>query len=235
MIFAAGLGTRLRPLTNDRPKALVEVAGKSLLEWTILKLKAAGYEEFVVNVHHFADKVIEHLQGEQFAELNIQISDEREFLLETGGGLQKARPLLQDKAGILIHNVDIFSDLDLAEFRNQHEASGAIASLAITDRKTSRYLLFDRENFLCGWENVKTGEIKWVKDPQDDARRMAFSGIHLVSQDLLDLMKKVGKYSIIDVYLKWATAYPILGIEHQAERWLDVGKPENLARATEFI
>ncbi|MEL6972512.1 MAG: sugar phosphate nucleotidyltransferase [Bacteroidota bacterium] len=159
MVFAAGLGTRLRPYTNDRPKALVEVQGKTLLEIVLLRLKSFGVKEVVVNVHHYADMVVRFLNEHEHFGLKIVISDERDMLLDTGGGLLKAKKYLED-APFLIHNVDILSDFDLEELFNQHRRDPCLTTLAVRQRKTSRYLEFDRYGRLCGWINKKTGERK---------------------------------------------------------------------------
>ena len=166
MIFAAGLGTRLRPLTDDRPKALVEVNGTALLETCILRLKAAGFRDIIVNVHHFADLVIGFLRSKKNFGINITISDEREMILETGGGLKKAEWFFKNEAAFLVCNVDILTNMDLKSFYEKHLASEAIATLAVRHRDTSRYLLFDEKMKLYGWENIRTGEEKSVPSPQ---------------------------------------------------------------------
>lgn len=235
MIFAAGLGTRLRPLTNDRPKALVEVHGKSLLEWVLLKVKAAGIQYCVINVHHFADKIEDFLQKHENFGLEIHISDERDFLLETGGGIKFASHLLQGDSPILIHNADVISDLNLASFIQSHIASDALASMAVSNRNTSRYLRFDEADNLCAWENVKTREIRSARTPVGDTRRLAFSGIHLIDPTFLSLIEEEGKFSIIDVYLRLAQSYSIKAYEHNSQNWFDVGKPENLSPASAYL
>lgn len=235
MIFAAGLGTRLRPLTNDRPKALVEVYGKPLLEWVILKLRKNGIKEIVVNVHHFADKIEAFLEEKENFEIDIQISDEREFLLETGGGLKYAKDLLKGDEPILIHNADIISDLDLQSFIEFHKQQKALASLAVSNRNTSRYLHFDEENLLTGWENIKTTEVRPARNPSGEIRRLAFSGIHLINPEFLDLIIEEGKFSIIEVYLRLASRKNIIGYQHKSTNWFDVGKPENLPLAEAYL
>lgn len=235
MIFAAGLGTRLRPLTDDRPKALVKVYGKPLLEWVLLKIKKAGIENCVVNVHHFADKIEAFLRENENFGLDIQISDERNFLLETGGGIKFASELLAGKDPILIHNADVISNLDLSTFIKSHQKSSALASMAVSDRNTSRYLRFDEQNCLSAWENIKTGEIRQARVPVGHTRRLAFSGIHLINQEFLSLIEEEGKFSIIDVYLRLASKFEIKAYEHNSQKWFDVGKPENLSPAAAYL
>ncbi|MEM6802196.1 MAG: nucleotidyltransferase family protein [Bacteroidota bacterium] len=235
MIFAAGLGTRLRPLTNDRPKALVEVHGKALLEWVILKIREQGIRDVVINVHHFADKIETFLSDNKNFGLNISISDERELLLETGGGLKFAKDLLRGNEPILIHNADIISDIDLQAFIQFHQENKALASLAVSKRNTSRYLHFDEENLLTGWENIHTGEVRPARVPKGEIRRLAFSGIHLINPGFLDLLLEEGKFSIIEVYLRLASQRRILAYEHQNKNWFDVGKAENLPLAEAYL
>jgi len=228
MIFAAGLGTRLRPLTNDRPKALVEFKGKTLLEHTIDKLKAAGVDALVVNVHHYADKVIDFLQAKDFG-LDIAISDERDQLLDTGGGLRKAAPLLGNEP-FFIHNVDIISDIDLKALMAAHMASGAMATLATRPTEAERYFMKNDENILCGWGNHRTGE-EIVSRPAEVLHKLAFTGIHVVSTALLKYIAPEGPVSIIDAYLAAAKKEKILCFSCENNRWMDVGTPEALAEA----
>ena len=160
MIFAAGLGTRLKPLTDNKPKALVEVGGKTMLELVILKLKEAGFNEIVINIHHFGQQIIDYLKANNNFGLTIHISDERDYLLDTGGGIKKATPFLMGNEPFLVHNVDIFSNVDLRQLYENHLKSGATATLLVSQRKTARHLLFNKENKLCGWHNNETGEVK---------------------------------------------------------------------------
>jgi NDP-sugar pyrophosphorylase family protein len=233
MIFAAGLGTRLRPLTNDRPKAMVEVEGKPLLQIQMERLKALGFTQIVVNVHHFADLVIDFLKGKDNFGLKISISDERELLLDTGGGLSRARPQLSDHEPFFVCNVDVLTDLDPAEMLAAHEKSGALATLAVRDRKTSRYLLFDEEMRLCGWRNEKTGEVRG--NPPSDAVPLAFSGIHVISPAIFPLIRQTGVFSIIDVYLDLMGQHKLFGFRHDEGIWMDVGKPPELKAASGIL
>ncbi len=228
MIFAAGLGTRLRPLTNDRPKALVEVQGKPLLEWAILRLQHFGYTDIVINAHHFAEQIFEFVESINHFELQITISHEQDLLLNTGGGLLKAAPLLASDKAILVANVDILTSLDLNAFRQYHEQQQALATLAIRKRETSRYLLFDPDQRLVGWTNVKTGAIKLPTGAVEASAKWGFSGIHMIEPRLLSLIQQEGVFSIIDVYLNLLTSERIMGYPHDGDFWLDVGKPESL-------
>lgn len=240
MIFAAGLGTRLKPITDNMPKALVPVGGKPLIRILLDKLVRYGYDDVVVNVHHFAD-MLESYLAEAAAELGIRIriSDERDLLRETGGGLKYAEPLLRHSGGrILVHNADILSDLDFNAFESSVPAD-ALAALAVSRRQTSRYLLFDDGMKLAGWTNTDTGE---VKSPFADidvpkCRKFAFSGIHSISEKAFDLFRDEGfgdKFSIVDFYLKTADRYPVYGIAPSDFRILDVGKISSLSVAEDF-
>ncbi len=229
MIFAAGLGTRLRPLTDDRPKAMVEINGKTLLEINIRKLVGFGFRDIVVNVHHFADLVIDYLNENDFG-ANIIISDERDELLETGGGLKKAAEFLQGDS-FLVYNVDILTDLDLNSLFDFHEKNNALATLAIRKRKTSRYLLFDKNNILHGWTNVNAGIVRQKRPTGNDLFFKAFSGIHVIDPKIFPLFRREGKFSIIDTYLDAAKEYLIQGYGHDDGLWLDVGKIESLEKA----
>ncbi|MEM6378122.1 MAG: nucleotidyltransferase family protein [Bacteroidota bacterium] len=231
MIFAAGLGTRLRPLTNEIPKALVPVEGIPLLELAIRRIAAVGIREIVINVHHFAEKVIDFIQQNDQFGLKIHISDERDQILETGGGLLKAAPILGNTP-FLVVNADILSNLDFNKMIAAHQASKAIATLAIRQRTTSRYLLFDAQYQLVGWENVKTGEQR-ISRASAEQQQFAFSGMHVIDPQIFDLMpKQISKFSIIDTYLEVAKTHKILGYPHDDDLWLDVGKPDQLAKAS---
>lgn len=234
MIFSAGLGTRLRPLTNDRPKALVEVSGRSLLEWNILRLQAAGYTEIVVNVHHFGDRVIDFIEHLSLEGMRFYVSDERSELLDTGGGLWHASEFLVDGEDFLLCNADILTDLDLAALRQQHLSQNALATLSVRQRQSSRYLLFDQEKVLCGWQNLKTGETKMSRS-QTNLTAWAFSGHHYISPRIFPLIAERGVFSIIDLYLRLAQDHDIYAFPDQEAHWLDVGKPERLALADDLL
>ncbi|MBR6270230.1 MAG: NTP transferase domain-containing protein [Bacteroidales bacterium] len=227
-ILAAGLGTRLRPLTDRMPKALVPVGSVPLLEQLFIRLKDAGYDEIVVNVHHFADMIEDFLAGKENFGLKVKISDERDLLRETGGAVRHAASLLECPEGhFLVHNVDIISDLDLRWFDARFATGdGQLADLLVTGRKTSRYLLFDDSMRLVGWTDIRTGEVRSPYpglDPES-CRRLAFSGIHNISTAILPLMASwPEKFSIIDFYLSLCDKYIIRGIEADGVSIFDAG------------
>lgn len=236
MIFAAGLGTRLKPLTDTMPKALVRVGGQPLLWHVVQKLKAAGYERIVVNVHHFAQQIIDYLHENDNFGLDIRISDETGGLLETGGGIKKALPLFDQTSPILIHNVDIFSNVDLERLYDFSTSAAAIdasidAMLLVSDRKTKRYLQFDNEMRLTGWKNIETGEVKGR-----EGRSLAFSGIHMIGPGAFPLFDEMPeRFGIIDFYLKYCEQCIFLGYDKKDLRLLDVGKLDTLEQAEAFI
>jgi NDP-sugar pyrophosphorylase family protein len=242
MILAAGLGTRLKPLTDTMPKALVPVGGTPLLDLNIRKLQAQGYNRFVVNIHHFAQQIVDHVAQQDYAPL-VRFSDETDGLLETGGGLKKAAPLFDDDTPVLIHNVDILDNVNYDWFARQHQADED-AVLLVSQRKTKRYLLFDNAMRLMGWKNVETGEIK---SPYEYIRRtglsqhgeplnmFAFSGIHSFSPCLFPLMDRFpDRFSIIDFYLSVCHRSHIVGLLKDDLRILDVGKLDSLHDAEQF-
>lgn len=259
MIFAAGLGTRLKPLTDTMPKALVRVGGEPLIKRVIMNLAAAGVDRIVVNVHHFAEQIIDYLKDNDNFGLDIRISDETAGLLETGGGIKKATPLFDPAAPILIHNVDILSNVNLSEFyqiasrseeseggsekgRVKSEESnccGAVdAVLLVSWRKTKRYLLFNDDMKLVGWTNIETGE---VRSPYPDldpkkCRMYAFAGIHALSPRLLKMMDEFpDRFGIIDFYLKACATHNIKGYVKDDLKLMDIGKLDTLAQAEEFL
>lgn len=231
MIFAAGLGTRLKPLTNTLPKALVEVKGVTLLRRVIEKLDREGFDNIVINVHHFADKIKSYLKENQNFKKNILISDETEQLLDTGGAISKARELFNANEPVLIHNVDILSN---ARLKSLYTLSfGIDALLLVSNRETKRYLLFNDEMRLVGWTNIETGEIKSpYKDLQvENCHRLAFSGIHCISKRLIDTMPPApNKFSIIDFYLSHCQNFNIKGYVQEDLTLIDIGKIELLKR-----
>jgi NDP-sugar pyrophosphorylase family protein len=235
MIFAAGLGTRLKEETLYKPKALVEVGGKPLLQHAIEKLKMEGFSEVVVNVHHFSDLIINFLNNHDFGIL-VHISDETDKLLDTGGGLKKAAPFFKGNEPVLIYNVDVLSNLDLKNLVQEHLLSGALATLVVRERKTQRYFKFNKEQRLIGWLNKKTGEKKIVLPENfENATEMAFSGIHMVNPEFFQLMPAEEKFSITDFYLELAKEYLIKGYFDESQLWLDVGKPEQLESARKMF
>ena len=238
MIFAAGLGTRLKPLTDTMPKALVPVASQPLLWHVVQKLKAAGFERIVVNVHHFAQQIIDYLQANNNFGLDVRISDETDGLLETGGGIKKALPLFDASSPVLIHNVDILSNVDLQALYAFAEQSATDALLLVSRRKTKRYLLFDDEYLLDGWTNIETGEVRSPYPSLDptELKQLAFSGIHVLSPRVFPLFDEMpSRFGIIDFYLKYCHQCAFLGYEKKDLRLMDVGKLGTLSEAEAFL
>ena len=235
LILAAGLGTRLGEFTSDRPKALVEVAGHTMLEHQLKHLNAAGFDHFVINIHHFAASVRDFLEAHGNFGLDIRLSDESGMLLDTGGGIRKAMRLFDDEQPVLVHNVDIFSCVDLKALYCGHIESGADATLLVAERSTSRYLYFDSEGLLRGWSNEKTGQVRSPYPGFDKTMfaPRAFQGIHVVSRSLLPLLDSVAedKFSITDFYVDNAARLRLRSVVSDPKDWVDAGKPETLASA----
>ena len=229
MIFAAGLGTRFKPWTDAHPKALAIVNGKSLLQRNVEYLQQYGISEVVVNIHHFADQIQHAIKENNGWGSEIMISDETNAVLETGGGLKKAATLLQGGSFVVI-NVDILTDLNLREMIHYHRQLMPLATLAVSNRTTSRYFLFDHFHNLCGWRNTKTGEEKISRMSADNSPK-AFSGIHIIDSRIFSLMQNEGKFSMVDVYLELAKSEIIKGFDHTGSMFIDVGKPEAVAVA----
>ena len=234
MIFAAGLGSRLKPLTDTIPKALVPINEKPLLEHVIIKLKNAGFDEIIVNVHHFADQIIDFLQSQHNFGIRIEISDEREMLLETGGGIKKAASFFNDGKPFLVHNVDILSNVDLLDMYQQALKTNSMATLLVSRRNTFRYLLFDDNGNLQGWINEKTGE---TKSPHNDFNpglfhKFAFGGIHVISPAIFELMNEqwTGKFSIMDFYLSVCNKAVIKAYAPENLKLIDVGKLDTIEK-----
>ncbi len=245
MIFAAGLGTRLKPYTDTMPKALVPIEGQPMLWHQIQKLKAAGVDELVINVHHFAEQITNYVEQNDCFGIKVHISDESAGLLDTGGGLLKARQWLQDgDEPFLIHNVDIFSNLDLASFVDSGLEENMAARLLASDRNSSRKLLFDTNMHLCGWKNLKTGETKGpaaatgtgtsekVSDQSSRYRELAFGGVHLISPHIFELFDEMpqfkGAFSIIDFYLAACTKKSVGAFAPTGLRLIDAGKADSI-------
>lgn len=238
MVLAAGLGTRLRPLTDDRPKALVEVAGRTLLDLTLTRLKSAGINDVIINTHHFADKVADYLSAHNNFGMNIEISPE-EVLLDTGGGLKQAadffRADLNSDEPFLLHNVDVLSNIDFASMLRHHRDTRALATLAVQNRPTSRYLLFDDSGHLCGRRAGIDGPVEQVRQARELHAR-AFSGIHIISPRIFPLMHEDEVFSIIPVYLRLAASgESILSYPADQNYWRDLGKPAQIAAASQDI
>jgi NDP-sugar pyrophosphorylase family protein len=242
MVLAAGLGTRLRPLTNDRPKALVTVGGRTMLEITLARLRRFGVTEAIVNTHHYGEMIREYLQANGNFGMRIEISHE-EDLLDTGGGLKKAACFFlegKDSRGagdtpFILHNVDAISTIDLARMAQFHAQQGALATLAVQDRETKRYLLFDAQNMLCGRQAGRDGERSLVRTAPD-ARPFAFCGIHILSPRIFAKMTEEGAFPIIDAYLHLAAqGEKIAGFRADAYQWRDLGRPEAVAQTAEDL
>jgi len=234
-ILAAGLGTRLEPLTNEIPKALILVNGVPLLERNVRYLAAQGVTEFVVNVHHLADKVEEFLRSNNNFGCKIAISDERNLLLETGGGLRHAAKFLNGSEPFVMYNVDVLTSLDVRKMYEQHAQSGALATLAVSHRSSSRYFLFNAEHRLCGWCNVKTGEEKRPVQAEETLIPLAFGGVHVISPKIFKHLDNFDeKFSIVDVYLALAAEHLIESYSIQNERWIDVGTLDTLEEANKM-
>ena len=234
MILAAGLGTRLKPFTDKHPKALAMVNGKSLLQRNIEYLQKIGITEVLVNVHHFASQIIDAVTNSNGWGSTVTISDETDAVLETGGGLKKAAWYFKNETSFLLINADILTNLDLDALVAQHTNTGALATLAVSDRNSSRYFLFDEAGKLCGWKNLNTGEYKPVHLNDSNTEYLqakAFSGIQVIDTKLLALMQREGKFSMVDVYLDLCATHTILAYDHTGATLLDVGKPESLALA----
>lgn len=235
MIFAAGLGTRLKPLTDHVPKALVNVAGSPLLKHVICRMKDAGFQRIVVNVHHFSKQITDYLEANHNFGMNICISDETDHLLDTGGGLKAAKPFF-DRAPILVHNVDILSNVDLKDFYESNLQ--AAATLLVSERQTKRYLLFDNDMRLVGWTNIETGEVKspFLNIDPSNCQKFAFSGIHIFSPCLFPLMESYPDcFGIIDFYLHICADVPIKGRVGKNLQLMDVGKLNTLHEADDFV
>lgn len=236
MIFAAGLGTRLKPLTENKPKALVELGGKTLLERSITYLKNYGISDITVNVHHYAQQISDFLEQHDHFGIPMHISDETSMLLDTGGGILKAKPFLEGKEPILLINVDILTNLNLYHLFQFHRESKALASLVVRQRETSRYLMFDSKNQLSGWKNSVSGELRISRAGSiAEATPMAFSGIHLMEPELLSLIRESGKFSIIDLYLRLSSTEKIMAFADSESIWMDLGKYGQIDSATQLI
>ena len=232
ILFAAGLGTRLKPFTDNHPKALAKVNGKTLLERNIEYLKSYGISEFVINVHHFADQIVDFLEKNENFGVNIEISDESDEVLETGGGLVKAKELLGDKP-FLVMNVDILTDLNISKLIEFHLENQPLVTLGVSDRESSRKLLFEENNQLKGWKNLNSGEeIIASKNPLTEK---AFSGIHIINPEIFEKMPTSGKFSIMTTYMEIMKTEKILGFDHSGGILVDVGRPESVLEAEKIF
>jgi N-acetyl-alpha-D-muramate 1-phosphate uridylyltransferase len=234
MIFSAGLGTRFKPWTDLHPKALAPVNGKSLLQRNIEYLQQYDIRDVIVNVHHFADQIIDAVNKNNGWGSNIIISDETDEVLETGGGLLKARSLFTAGERFITCNVDILTDLNLHKLLDFHEKNSPLISFAISDRKTSRNFLFDENNQLCGWINNTTGEQR-ISIQKQNLVQKGYSCVVVFEYDIFRLMPFTGKFSLTDLYLELAAKHPILGYDHTGDKWIDVGKPTSVESAEKLF
>lgn len=235
MIFAAGLGTRLGNITRNIPKALVPVKGIPILQIAIEKLKFHNFNQIIVNVHHFPDQIKQFLEANHDFGADIIISDESDRLLETGGGLKKVSRFFIGEPAFLAYNVDVITNLDLNKIYDYHIHSEAIATLAVRSRKTKRYLLSDEKNNLCGWKNTSSGEQKIVREPVGSLKSLCFSGIHVLSPAIFDLMNGRDVFPIMDTYLNIASDFKILTYNHDSGFWLEIGNTKRLQEAELFF
>lgn len=234
LIFAAGLGTRLKPFTDHHPKALAVVNGKPLLQRNIEYLKSFGINDFVINVHHFADQIFSFLKANNNFESNIHVSHEVNEPLETGGGLVFAKEHLTGTNPFIVMNADILTDLDINKIYQAHQHKKALATLAITNRESSRGFLYNNDGRLTGWVNNQTGEAK-ISIENDNPKIGSFSGVHVIDPKIFDYIHRTGKFSIVDVYLELAADHPIYVYDHTGDTVVDVGKPESIEKAEQFF
>lgn len=235
MIFAAGHGKRLQSFTQLTPKALVEVNAIPMIELLIRHFHREGIRDIIINTHHFSDQIISFIKKNNGFDCKICFSDETQMLLDTGGGLRKASWFFDNNQPFLVHNVDVLSDIDFNLMLSHHNKENAIATLAVSQRKSSRYLLFDKNMRLCGWENANTGDVRQVIETNEDLSRYAFAGVHIISPEIFTYIKLEGKFSIIDVYLELAGSNKIVGFAHNPDKWVDMGKPENISAAEKLL
>lgn len=236
LLFAAGMGTRLKSYTQDKPKALVTLAGKPLIQHAIEYLKSFGITDITINVFHFADQVISFINEHNSFGISIHVSDERDQLLDTGGGLKKAGTFLKGSEPIVIYNVDVISNLDLNAVLKYHQAQKALATLVVRSRETSRYLMFDKNLQLAGWKNFSNGDTIISHEKEfEEAEPFAFSGIHIIQPEILDLITEEGKFTIMDLYLRLAKEHLIKAYVDKSDLWMDLGKPEQLLAAEELL
>jgi NDP-sugar pyrophosphorylase family protein len=228
MILAAGVGSRLRPLTDIQPKALVKINGVPMLEIVLGRLIKAGFDEVVINVFHFGDMIVDFLRAKNNFGIRIEISREAE-LLDTGGGLKRVAKFFDDSRPFLVHNVDVISNIDFAKMYRFHLEEATLATLAVQARTTARYFLFDQKGRLCGWESTTEKQMAWVKSPVADFQRLAFSGIHIISPEIFPKMREDGAFSINRTYLRLAgEGEKISAFRVDEYYWRDIGRPEKL-------
>jgi NDP-sugar pyrophosphorylase family protein len=235
MILAAGLGTRLKPLTDSVPKAMVTIAGNPLLFYAIQKLLTVGVRDIIINVHHFPEKIIEYVRNNKNFGIKISFSKE-DTLLDTGGGLKNVSSFFDDGRPFILHNVDVLSEIDLESMLIYHQHQKSLATLAVRKRETSRYFLFDQEYHLVGWQSQDTGEKKIVRHLSQTPENLSFMGIHIISPKIFDLLPDDPVFSIINAYLDLAQkGQKIVGYRNDIDFWIDLGKKEQLPKAEEYL
>jgi NDP-sugar pyrophosphorylase family protein len=227
MILAAGLGTRLKPLTDTKPKALIDVGGYTLLELAIRYLKKYGIKDIIINLHHFPEQIIQYVREHRSFDINIEFSDESSGLLDTGGAIQHASEFLKGKGPFVLMAVDILTNLDLSQMIASHKKKGSLVTLAVKKRETSRSLIFNQEMHLTGWKNNQTGEVKG-NSIMNNSIYLGFSGIHLIEPSIFDLISEEGTFSIIDLYLRLMKAQIIHGFLDEQSTWLEFGRLHRL-------
>ena len=235
MIFAAGIGNRLKPLTNNCPKALIPMGGKPMLHSVIERLKYYGFNEVIINIHYLGEQVLDFLKQHSNFGIRIEISDETDKILETGGGLWKARHFFEDDKPFLVCNADVFTNINLKKFYEAHLQNNSISTVAVRERTSSRYLLFDDNDILCGWKNMKTNELILPETPSGATHPFAFSGYHIISPELFSFNKRVGTFSMVDWYLDICKDQVIKAFHHDHDIWIDIGSQEQLAIANEIV
>jgi NDP-sugar pyrophosphorylase family protein len=235
LILAAGLGSRLKPLSDNKPKALIEINGTSLIELVINRLIRFGFNQLIINVHHYADDIIKFLNKKNNFGIEIVVSNENDLLLDTGGGLKKAGWFFDDEKPFLVHNVDILSNIDLGILYNSHNSLNSLITLAVQTRYSTRYFLFDEEKNLCGWRNEISNETKITRDPSGKLTPFAFSGIHIIDPEIFRFMPDLKVFPIVDFYLHIASKHQITYFDHTSSIFLDLGKKENIIRAKELL
>lgn len=234
-ILAAGLGTRLGIITEQKPKALVEINGKPMLQFVIEQLMKEGIEEFIINIHHHGQQVLEFLKSQNNFGAIIHISDESDLLLGTGGAIVKTNDHFTGTNPVLIYNVDVLSNLDLKALENYHSNNKALATLCVRKRQSSRQLLFDDDMKLVGWHNIKTGEFKWVDRERTNYQSLSYSGVYLTNPDFAEKIPFTGKFSIIEAWLKMASSHPIVGYLDESPFWFDLGTEEKISAAENYL
>lgn len=234
MLLSAGVGSRLKPLTNLGPKALVEVGGMTLLERAVRLLQRHGVEEIILNAHHFGDLIVRFLEEKAHFGLKIAVSDERDLLLDTGGGLKKASWFFKNDGPFLVYNVDVLTDLDLGALFRAHCQSDRLATLAVRRRPSNRSLLFDEDLALLGWRNHKTAETRWCGPEDHVAGEFAFSGIQVFDPAIFEYFPEAQIFSLVELYLRAGATGRVFGYRHDDSLWMDAGKIENLSQAEEM-